>query len=130
MLEAGAVLWSRRQWAPFGFASLTIGVIFSAIAAASGFVAEEAATQLDAAGETAMALHHTLSLTSVGLAGVLWFARWWMPTAILATLARRRTYAVAMILLVACMVGAAYFGGELVFEHGVGTAVRTPISPR
>lgn len=113
----------REEW--YHRASLLVlflGVLGAVAAVMTGLLAEESVPHASEAAHELLETHEALALTTLGVAVaiLLWrvgVRRRQARGTLLAILAAE------IILLGGLVAATGYFGGELVFEHGVGTAL-------
>lgn len=106
----------KEEFDKSGFQLLVLGVIGAVVAVIFGFLAEDAAPKLPAVSDL-IETHEALALTTTGIFAALLIARF--------VLMRKGSfdklrifYIIAAVAGIAILLSTAFFGGELVYEHG------------
>jgi len=126
LAEWARFVWRRPLLDTLAKWFLYLGALAAAGAALTGWIASQSVAPVSAA-KGPLAEHRTLAFLSLGTAVALAFWRW--GTERRGGPRPRLLFAVGMLGLGALLVAAALEGGELVYEHGVGTALTAPGGP-
>jgi uncharacterized membrane protein len=106
--------------------SLYLGALAAVAGAASGWVAEQTVAPVAAAHEV-LEKHEKAGYVTAGFAAVL--LSWRVATGRRGGPRPRWIFTVALLALAALVAFTAHEGGELVYEHGVGTSITAPDGP-
>jgi len=123
------VLWRREAFTSAGFYAQFLGALGTIAAVITGKQAEEAVEDLKGIEET-LELHERLGQISMWIAILAVIGRWYLvrrePLG-----PRMRLGMLAISLVLAVLVGVSgFYGGELVYQYGAGTApVMRTLSP-
>lgn len=118
----------RPGLAGFARSSLFVGAAAAALATGSGFLAEQGVAPVAAAAGS-IAEHRLFAYLTLALAALLCALEAVAPRHPGRAGAFRAARAVGALLLLGILVQTAHEGGELVHEHGVGTALTAPGGP-
>jgi len=124
--EWAYVVWRRPLLETLARWFLYLGTLAAAAAVFSGWLGSLSVAPVSAAREP-LETHRTLAFLTLGTAVVLTFWRW--GTARRGGPKPRLLFALGVLGLGVLLVAAANEGGELVHEHGVGTALTAPGGP-
>ncbi len=119
--EIAARLSGRETLRSAAYWNLTFGAVFTAIAVASGLFAEELVPKQGAAHDT-LETHESLAFATLGIFAALFLWRVLREGEFYRKFSK--LFLISTLIAWAALAVASYYGGELVYRHGIG--ISTP----
>jgi uncharacterized membrane protein len=126
LLELLRLVTRRPHFAPAAGWFLYLGALAAVFAAGSGWLAEQTVAPVAAAHEE-LEKHEKFGYVTLGVAAALVF--WRVATGRRGGPRPRWLYTLTLLALAGLVALTAHEGGELVYQHGVGTRITAPGGP-